>query len=41
MVVTGYRVPIPTPKGIAMAFSAWMGFLILAACSRINGNCMK
>ena len=28
-------------KGIAMAFSAWMGFLIPAAWSRINGNSMN
>ena len=41
MVVTEYRVPISTPKGIAIAFSARMGFLIPAACSRINGNSMK
>ena len=41
MVVTEYRVPIPIPKGIAIVFSAWMGFLIPAAWSRINGNSMK
>ena len=41
MVVTEYRVPIPTSNGIAMVVSALKGFLIPAAWSRMNGNSIK